>query len=159
VPEGSESQRPEGLLRWPTYALGQLHLVARARIDAALAAGGLSVRSHAVLVCLDEYGEVSQQYVADRVAIDRSDLVKVLDQLESLGQVQRRPDPRDRRRHVLTLTDAGRHAARTAEQSIGQATDEIFSALSAQERRTLHRLALRALGEPDRLADEPGRTA
>lgn len=141
------SERPRGLLRWPSYAVGQLHRVARSRLDSALAEKGLSVRTHAVLVCLDEYGELSQQQVADRVAIDRSDLVKLIDQLESLGQVVRSPDLTDRRRHVLSLTTKGKRAISQAEQIVERASDDIFANLTPQERQTLHRLTLQALGE------------
>jgi DNA-binding MarR family transcriptional regulator len=153
--------RPPALLRWPTYALGQLHHLGKARIDAALSDAGLSLRGHFVLACLEEYGELSQQQVADRIAIDRSDIVKLIDHLEALGQVVRRRDTVDRRRHVLTLTTVGARAFRQGEQIIGQATDDILSRLTAQEREILHRLALRALGEPGEIADQAaiGKTA
>jgi DNA-binding MarR family transcriptional regulator len=52
-----------------------------------LSAKGVSLRAHFVLVCVSEYGELSQQQVADQIAIDRSDLVKLIDQLEALEQV------------------------------------------------------------------------
>lgn len=148
MPGQDLSSRPWGLLRWPSYALGQLHRMAKARVDAALSGMGLSARSYAVLVCLGEYGELSQQQVGDRVAIDRSDLVKLIDQLEALGQVERRPDLVDRRRHVLSLTANGTRALREADQILEQLTGEIFANLSAGERQTLHRLTLKALGQP-----------
>jgi DNA-binding MarR family transcriptional regulator len=113
--------RPQ--LRWPTYVLGQLHRLGRDQIDAALGARGLSLRSVLVLACLSEDGEWSQQQVADRVAIDRSDMVKLIDQLEALGLVRRRPDPLDRRRHVLSLTAEGQRASRESEQIAQQVTD------------------------------------
>jgi MarR family transcriptional regulator, lower aerobic nicotinate degradation pathway regulator len=138
---------PQGLWRWPSYALGQLHRLATTRLDATLGEQDLSLRTYAVLACLDESGKLSQQQVADRVAIDRSDLVKLLDQLEALGHVMRRPDPDDRRRHILILTAAGTQAVRQAEQAVGQATDDVFANLTAEERHTLHRLTLRALGK------------
>jgi DNA-binding MarR family transcriptional regulator len=146
--------RPPALLRWPTYALGQLHRLGKARIDADLSDAGLSLRGHFVLACLDEYGELSQQQVADRIAIDRSDIVKLIDHLEALGQVARRRDILDRRRHVLTLTPAGTRAFRQGEQIIEQATADILSRLTGQERQALHRLTLQALGEPGAIADQ-----
>jgi MarR family transcriptional regulator, lower aerobic nicotinate degradation pathway regulator len=145
--------RPQ--LRWPTYLLGQLHRLGRDQVDAALAAEGLSLRSVLVLACLSEGGELSQQQVADRAGIDRSDMVKLIDQLEALGMVLRRPDPIDRRRHVLSLTPKGRRASRKSEQIVQQVTGRVLSRLTADERRTLHRLTLRALGEPEDTADAP----
>jgi MarR family transcriptional regulator, lower aerobic nicotinate degradation pathway regulator len=147
VPGQDLSSRPRGLLRWPSYALAQLHRTAKARVDAALSEKGLSARTYGVLVCLGEYGELSQQQVGDRVAIDRSDLVKLIDQLEALGRVERRPDLADRRRHVLSLTANGTRALREADQTLEGLTAEIFVNLSAAERQTLHRLTLKALGQ------------
>lgn len=148
MPGQDLASRPRGLLRWPSYAVGQLHRAARARVDAALGEKGLSARGYGVLVCLDECGELSQQQVGDRVAIDRSDLVKLIDRLEALGQVQRRPDLADRRRHALSLTAEGIRALREADQILERLTAEIFATLSARERQTLHRLTLKALGQP-----------
>jgi MarR family transcriptional regulator, lower aerobic nicotinate degradation pathway regulator len=145
--------RPQ--LRWPTYVLGQLHRLGREQVDAALGAEGLSLRSVLVLACLSEDGELSQQQVADRGGIDRSDMVKLIDQLEALGMVLRRPDPLDRRRHVLSLTAKGQRASRQSEQIVQQVTGRVLSRLTTDERHTLHRLTLRALGEPEDTADAP----
>jgi DNA-binding MarR family transcriptional regulator len=144
--------RPRQLLRWPTYVLGQLSRTAATRLDVALSQEGLSLRTHQILGCLVEFGQVSQQQVCDAIAVDRSDMVRLLDQLEDLGQVVRDRDPADRRRHLLTLTPTGRSALARGERVIARVTDEVLSNLSGAERRTLHRLALRALGEPPDLA-------
>ena len=64
---------------------------------------------------------------------------------------------------LLSLTAAGKDALRRGEEVMQQVTDEAFSSLTAQKRRTLHQLALRALGEPVEIAEqgapEPGSTA
>jgi DNA-binding MarR family transcriptional regulator len=135
--------------------MGQLSRAAATQLDVALAQEGLSLRTHQVLGCLVEFGQVSQQQVCDAIAVDRSDMVRLLDQLEQLGQVVRDRDPADRRRHMLTLTPAGRSALALGERVIARVTDDLLSNLSGTERRTLHRLALRALGEPPDLADDP----
>lgn len=137
--------------------MGQLSRAAAARIDAALTQEGLSLRTHQVLVCLAESGQISQQQVCDAIVVDSSDMVRLLDRLEQLGQVIRDRDRKDRRRHLLALTPAGRSAIQHGERVIERVTDDVLSNLSRAERRTLHRLALRALGEPTDLADDaPG---
>jgi DNA-binding MarR family transcriptional regulator len=146
---------PRGLLRWPTYAMGQLHRATNARMEAELAGEGLSLRTYQVLVCLEEFGELSQQQVCDSIVADRSDMVRIVDRLEELGQVVRHRDAVDRRRHRLTLTPAGRGALRRAEEMIDRITSDALSELSESERQTLHRLTLRALGEPLDAADQP----
>jgi DNA-binding MarR family transcriptional regulator len=153
-PPNGPLPRPRQLLRWPTYALGQLARAAATQLDEALAREGLSLRTHQVLGCLAEFGQVSQQQVCDAIVVDRSDMVRLLDQLEQLGQVVRHSDRADRRRHLLTLTPAGRSALSRGERVIERVTDDVLSNLSGTQRRALHRLALRALGEPPDLADD-----
>lgn len=141
-------RRPPGLLRWPSYVLGQLYRETQGSLEAALAPEALNLRSHFVLICLGEFEQISQQQVADRINMDASDLVKLLDGLEQRGLIVRERAPDDRRRHVLTLTPAGRRALGRANDGVIRATDEALSRLTRAERRTLHRLALKALGEP-----------
>ena|SRR2546425_671829 len=152
LPDDGPSGRPRRLLRWPTYALGQLSRAAAARLEAALAEQGLSLRAHQVLVGLAELGQVSQQHVCDAIGMDSSDMVRLLDRLEEVSQVVRDRDRTDRRRHLVSLTSAGRSALRRGDAVVQRVTDEVLSPLSAAERRTLHRLALRALGEPEEMA-------
>ena len=145
--------RAELLLEWPTYVLGQLWRRGRRDIEQALAADGLSLRNYLVLVWIDALGGPSQQQIADRVGIDRSDFVKLLDQLEERGLIGRERDPADRRRHILSLTQAGRDILARATTNSRHSTDTFFAALTPQELATLHRLALKALGQDPDLAD------
>ncbi|EOD65144.1 MarR family winged helix-turn-helix transcriptional regulator [Amycolatopsis vancoresmycina] len=139
--------RPRALLRWPTYLMGHLHRSGVGRIDAALAGSGVSLREFYVLVCIGESGPLSQQRVADRLGLDRSDLVKVLDRLEAAGWVLRERDTEDRRRHLLTLTGAGRATVEHVEEVSSAVTGELLGRLSPGEQETLHRLLLKAFGE------------
>src|SRR5262245_50919295 len=102
-----DAPHPAALLRLPGFALAHLGRQVRSTIRQAFIDRGLSATAHFVLVCLDDYDGLSQRELADLLAMDRSDLVKVLDELEKSGQVRRDPDPRDRRRHRLSLTAAG----------------------------------------------------
>ncbi|WP_370963774.1 MarR family winged helix-turn-helix transcriptional regulator [Amycolatopsis sp. cg9] len=145
----SAADRPRALLRWPTYLMGRLHRTGVARIDEELAAIGTSLRDFYVLVCVGEYGPLSQQSVADRLGLDRSDLVKVLDRLEAAGWVRRERDTEDRRRHVLTLTGEGRAMVAKTEQISGVVTEELLARLTPREQDTLHRLLLKASGDRD----------
>ncbi len=144
----SSPGRPRALLRWPTYVMGQLHRSGVGRIDTALAGQGVALRDYYVLVCIGESGPLSQQRVADRLGLDRSDLVKVLDRLEAAGWVSRERDTEDRRRHVLTLTELGHATVKKVEEVSSAVTGELLARLSPGEQETLHRLLLKAFGEP-----------
>lgn len=137
--------RPAVLLRLPGFALARLGRRAHSAIRQAFADQGLSARAHFVLVCLDEYGGLSQRELADHLTMDRSDLVKVLDELETSGQVRRDPDPQDRRRHRLSLTKAGASTLRRGAHILDEATENLLAGLTPNQRATLHQLTLRAL--------------
>lgn len=144
---------PLGVLRWPTFGLGQLYRSAHARLEARLADEDQSLRTYYVLVTLAEHGPLSQQQVCDRMDIDRSDMVRLIDDLEARGHVERTRDLNDRRRYQLTLTPRGKKALSRCDTILAAVTDDVFAALSPDERRTLHQLTLRALGQPPELAD------
>lgn len=144
---------PLGILRWPTFGLGQLYRSAHARLEARLADEHQSLRTYYVLVALSEDGPLSQQEVCDRIDIDRSDMVRLIDDLEGRGHVRRTRDLEDRRRYQLTLTPRGKKAVSRCDAILATVTDDVLAALSPDERRTLHRLTLRALGYPVEIPD------
>ncbi len=75
---------------------------------AALAAEhSLSAIQAKILIQLDPAGTVTMRALADRIRYDPSNLTTVIDRLEALGAVERRPDARDRRAKGLVLTDEG----------------------------------------------------
>ncbi len=75
---------------------------------AALAAEhSLSAIQAKILIQLDPAGTVTMRALADRIRYDPSNLTTVIDRLEALGAVERRPDTRDRRAKGLVLTDEG----------------------------------------------------
>jgi DNA-binding MarR family transcriptional regulator len=116
--------------------------------------GGRSgLRTYYVLASLAEHGEQSQQQVCDRIGLDRSDMVRLLDDLEARGHVVRTRDPEDRRRHQLAITTGGKRALRRCETGLSDATDVAFTNLTGDERHSLHSLVLRALGDPDDIVD------
>lgn len=133
---------PESLLRFPTYALGKLHKELHAGF-------GTSLRDHWVLAYLDERAEISQQVIADALAIDRSEVVRLIDSLEAQGLVTRVRDPHDRRRYQLTITTKGRKKTHETQQEIQAATEHVLRRLDPEERETLGRLARKALGHTD----------
>ncbi len=99
----------------------------------------------AVLAALDEYGPLSQAGIGRRLGLDRNDVNGVLNRLESAGQVDRRPDPADRRRNIVTGTDAGRAHLDELERHAGAVQDELLAGLSPAERRQLQALLAKVL--------------
>jgi DNA-binding MarR family transcriptional regulator len=110
-----------------------------------LAPVGVSGRELAVLLLLDSRDPQSQQQAAERLRIDRTTMVELLDGLEAKGLVARHPDAGDRRRNILELTRDGQTALARAVQASDQAERQLLTELddaeSAQLRTLLTRLA------------------
>jgi hypothetical protein len=81
------------------------------------------------------------------LGIDRSEVVRLIDGLEAAGFVIRTRDTTDRRKYRLSITQSGRAERRKTDELIEQAAERVLHRLDDEERRTLHRLALKALGE------------
>lgn len=80
----------------------------RRRVDAELACAGLSDATWTPLIHLAEGGDdISQSTLAERVGLDGSSLVRLIDLLEARGLIERRVDPADRRARRIVLTAAG----------------------------------------------------
>jgi DNA-binding MarR family transcriptional regulator len=50
---------------------------------------------------------LSQAQLSDRTGLDRSDVVRLVDDLTAQGFAERITDPDDRRRNIITVTGAG----------------------------------------------------
>ena len=79
------------------------HARATEQLAAALPAG-LLPRHHEVLAALAESGPASQQQLAERLGINRTIMVSLIDAMEQAGLVERNRDPADRRSYALAPT-------------------------------------------------------
>jgi len=87
-----------------------------------------------------EFGPDSQSGLSDRTGIYRSDLVATINDLTARGLVVRAPDPADRRRNAITLTDAGRRHLKRLDALIAEGQAEFLAPLSPADRAELTRL-------------------
>lgn len=80
----------------------------RRLVEEQLAANGLTDATWTPLLHLRAWGDgVTQKELAERVGLDGSSLVRLLDILESRGWVERRADAADRRSKRIFLTESG----------------------------------------------------
>ncbi|WP_406430349.1 MarR family transcriptional regulator [Streptomyces sp. NBC_00631] len=72
--------------------------------------GGLTMPERTALSHLDRSGPTTSSALARQVQITAQAMGATLSALRARGLVERRPDPNDGRRMVLSVTDAGRQA-------------------------------------------------
>jgi DNA-binding MarR family transcriptional regulator len=145
---------PEDLLKRSNFLLCKLSNVAKRELVEQLAAEDLELPHHrlphlAVLSCLADSGPACQKDIAQRLRIDGSDMVAVLDDLEHAGHITRVRDSRDRRRHAVSITSTGRRALRRLDHRVDHANDALLGPLTTTERELFHRLLRRVLAHHD----------
>jgi len=94
----------------------------------------------------------TQQDLGRRVGVDRSVMTYLVDDLISVGYVERVPDPTDRRARRVVITDAGRARLAVIEAKLGRVDDHVLRDLTPEQRTTfralLRQVAISAPGEP-----------
>ncbi|MEU8345297.1 DNA-binding transcriptional regulator, MarR family [Actinomadura meyerae] len=135
----------------PHVGLGMLlasaHSRSRRAMNAELRPLGIDVRGMTMLFALDMYGPSSQRRLIDLTGIDKSTMVRDIDDLESAGFVRRERAPQDRRAYSITLTGDGRRALESARRVGAEVGERLFGRLRPDERAQLVAL-LRRLAEP-----------
>jgi DNA-binding MarR family transcriptional regulator len=109
---------------------------------------GLKLRQVMLLSYLRHAAPALQQQLCEALWLDANNCVLLLNELEDMGYIERRRDPADRRRHVVDLTAEGQAALERAERAQESIGDEMFAALTDEERATLRSLLSRALVAP-----------
>jgi DNA-binding MarR family transcriptional regulator len=106
----------------------------------------LTARSDfAVMAALEEYGVLSQADLGRRLGLDRNDVSGIVTRLGDGGYVERKADPANRRRNVITLTAAGKRYLEEIQRHADAAQDELLAGLSPAERRQLNQLLAKLL--------------
>ncbi|MFE9633035.1 MarR family winged helix-turn-helix transcriptional regulator [Streptomyces sp. NPDC006463] len=116
--------------------------VTQARMKKALSTAGLTPR-HAMTLMHLEGGPISQRALAERLEVDPSVLVGILNDLEGDGLVERRRDPADRRRHNVAITVAGSTALGRTNAALDEVEQGLFAGLSAGDQDALRALLAR----------------
>jgi MarR family transcriptional regulator, lower aerobic nicotinate degradation pathway regulator len=134
---------PTALVSSTPHLMKRLAMLQKDRAAGAFEETGLSPYHYAVLALLEEEPPETQAMIADALGYDRSHLVGILDELEERRLIERKRDPGDRRRHLVTLTPDGKRTATKLRSIVAKLEDEFLAPLDGGERKSLHRLLLR----------------
>ncbi len=97
----------------------------------------------AALVKLRDLGEVSQNQLGRMTAMDAATMQGVIKRLSGRGLIERRPDPDDRRRLILNLSEAGCELIHRAVGTGHDITSQTLAPLNEAERKTFMALLAR----------------
>jgi DNA-binding MarR family transcriptional regulator len=127
----------------PTWLLSQANARSQSLLRKAFEVEGVRGYHFRMLAALEQYGQSSQADLAHHTGIDRSDVVATLDDLDSWGFARRDPDPGDRRRNVVSLTEDGEAALQRLDRVLADVQDAVLEPLTATERKALMRLLVK----------------
>jgi DNA-binding MarR family transcriptional regulator len=138
--------QPVGMLLRRVYVL----------ITSAEGGDASAARDVAVLDVLAGQGASSQQDLAERLGINRTIMVRVLDRLADAGWVERVRNPADRRSYELRLTPAGDAARTDLRREAAERSAGLTTVLTPGERERLDALLAGLLPEPAEHGPELG---
>jgi MarR family transcriptional regulator, lower aerobic nicotinate degradation pathway regulator len=107
--------------------------------------GGLTQTQFAALAKLYEVGPCSQNHLGRLIYLDAATIKGVVDRLRVRGFVTAMPDPNDRRRRAVALTERGRALTEEAVKVAAEITAATLTPLSPDEQKAVVKL-LKKLG-------------
>ena len=87
------------------------------------------------LLVLDEKGTLTQKDLAAYLAIRSTSTGELLKKLAEKGLIQKEVDPKDKRSHLISLTEAGKEEAQRMKEKRSQAHQEMLTYLTAEEKQ------------------------
>jgi len=145
----------------PTHTLQRitrLSLLQGASFARVFGAYGVSFGEYLVLAALRRAGppyRMNPTRLFNAVILSSGAMTNRLDRLESLGLVERQPDPTDRRGRLVALTDRGRALVDAAVVDHLANEERLLGALDADERDQLAGLLRKLLSSPAFQALDP----
>ena len=125
-----------------TWLISLNYARSRGLLQDGFATSGTGLRSYhyRLLAALEESGPASQADLGRSTAVDRSDVVAALTELEQRKLIKRNVDPTNKRRNIVSVTPAGRRQLAALDTVIDAVQQQVMAPLSETERRQLLKL-------------------
>jgi DNA-binding MarR family transcriptional regulator len=140
-----DSSAPLILYPVPGYLARRFQQICAAIITESLTSEGLTQLQLGVLACLDDIPGIDQRRLAESLGIVPVNAGQIVDQLETMGLVDRRMNGADRRARELRLTPKGEKLRRRLHSDNLATNERILAPLAPPERRLLLDLLARVI--------------
>lgn len=101
---------------------------------------GVSAPQRLALRCIGKYPGLTAGQLARMLHLDPGTVSAMLRRLEKRALIERRRDPRDKRRVALGLTPSGRALDRATEGTVEHAVERLLAAIEPQQAERFGRL-------------------
>lgn len=123
------------------------HQLARANANEAARPTGIELQHAGVLTTVQAGRIRSQRELGAALGIDKSTLVRIVDDLERRDLVQRRRTPNDRRAYEVVITEEGERRLQEAGDLFRGAMLALLEVLDPREQHQLHDLLARFVAQ------------
>lgn len=126
------------------YVVKQLELVSRAQLDELLRPAGVTTLQYTALTVLARRPHMTSADLARLSFVRAQSTADLVSALAKRELISRSPDPANRRRLLISLTDAGRELLATYDPLVAQLEEQMLADFSASERDDFRELLGRA---------------
>jgi DNA-binding MarR family transcriptional regulator len=136
VPDPSAPSLPAAVTSAVGFLTNEVAALFRITFEQVLVAHRLRPRQYLMLLVLRDEGPMSQQHLGQRLGMDRTTTMQLVQALADMGAVDREDDPADKRVYRVSLTTDGRRLTATLEGRIKKVESTLLSPLTVSERVT-----------------------
>lgn len=119
------------------YTMKRTFMVIQADVNATLDPFGLRMVTYSALATIGDNPGLSQSQLAQALAIERPNLVVIVDELEGRGLITRDRVPTDRRAYALRLTTEGARLLAQATEAVRDHDDRMLKEIDPEEAAAL----------------------
>jgi DNA-binding MarR family transcriptional regulator len=144
--EAEREPLPEGLTRYTGFLVAKAHQRLWSLFSEQIKDIGTDIPCCGVLHLLANQGSMSQQQLGRMLRIDRTTMVKMVDQLEKIKMARRKDHPEDRRIYLVEITPAGRKALAALQKVADHMEKKLLVGFTEDERMLIRRALLALAG-------------
>ena len=149
LPLAPEPSLPNAITSSTGFLVKEVFWRFRHTLERTLHAHALRPPQYLMLLVLRDEGTMAQHALGQRLGLDRTTGMQLIQALADRGYVTREDDPSDRRVYRLSLTTTGRRLATQLEREYAAAEAQLLAPLSGKERSAFASLLRRLLDASD----------